>query len=226
MSNPLLAPTFLFRFAFPCGHRPVIWQPDGIALEPRFQVPRFGELDGRPSFADVRCAWSPAGLTFNVLVKGKQQSLWCRASRWEDSDGLRVWVDTRDTHNIHRASRYCHQFVFLPGGDDGNTGRPVAKWVAIHRAKDHPQGVDPTRLAVASRLTGDGYSLQAHVPAVALCGFDPVEHPRIGIFYAVTDRELGWQTLTVGPEFPFAEDPSMWGTLELVAAASSATDGR
>jgi hypothetical protein len=31
----------------------------------------------------------------------------------------------------------------------------------------------------------------------------------------VVDRELGWQTFTVGPEFPFVEDPSLWGTLEL-----------
>jgi hypothetical protein len=30
------------------------------------------------------------------------------------------------------------------------------------------------------------------------------------------DRELGWQTFTVGRELPFAEDPSLWGTLDLV----------
>jgi hypothetical protein len=27
---------------------------------------------------------------------------------------------------------------------------------------------------------------------------------------------LGWQTFSVGNEFPFQEDPSVWGTLELV----------
>jgi hypothetical protein len=32
----------------------------------------------------------------------------------------------------------------------------------------------------------------------------------------VIDRELGWQTFNVGPEFPFQDDPSLWGTLELV----------
>jgi hypothetical protein len=48
-----------------------------------------------------------------------------------------------------------------------------------------------------------------------------VEHPRLGFCYAVMDRELGWQTFTVGPEFPFAEDPSLWGTLELEKGASN-----
>jgi hypothetical protein len=33
----------------------------------------------------------------------------------------------------------------------------------------------------------------------------------------VVDRELGWQTLTMGSEFPIDEDPSLWGSLELVS---------
>jgi len=35
----------------------------------------------------------------------------------------------------------------------------------------------------------------------------------------VIDRELGWQTCTMGPEFPFDEDPSLWGSLELVGGS-------
>jgi hypothetical protein len=32
----------------------------------------------------------------------------------------------------------------------------------------------------------------------------------------VRDAELGDASLTVGPEFPYAHDPSLWSTLELV----------
>jgi len=32
----------------------------------------------------------------------------------------------------------------------------------------------------------------------------------------VNDRELGWQTLAMGPELPIMEDPSLWQTLHLV----------
>jgi hypothetical protein len=46
-------------------------------------------------------------------------------------------------------------------------------------------------------------------------GFDTEEHSRLGFSYAIVDRELGWQTFSVGPEFPIQEDPSLWGTLEL-----------
>jgi hypothetical protein len=38
----------------------------------------------------------------------------------------------------------------------------------------------------------------------------------MGIFYAVHDSELGDQTLSVGGEFPYAEDPTLWSVLELV----------
>ena len=50
----------------------------------------------------------------------------------------------------------------------------------------------------------------------SLNGFEPADHQAIGFTYAVLDRELGWQTFTVGSEFRFQEDPSLWGTLELV----------
>ena len=75
-------------------------------------------------------AWSAAGLVWQVTVDGKTQPPWCRDSRLEDSDGLQVWVDTRATLNVHRASRFCHRFMFLPrgGGSGGRSadGRPVA----------------------------------------------------------------------------------------------------
>ena len=30
-----------------------------------------------------------------------------------------VWIDTRNTQNIHRAGRFCHRFAFLPVGAGG-----------------------------------------------------------------------------------------------------------
>jgi hypothetical protein len=57
--------------------------------------------------------------------------------------------------------------------------------------------------------------LEAAVTADGLTGYDPSEHPRLGFTYVVIDRELGWQTFTVGSEFPYQEDPTLWGSLEL-----------
>ena len=216
MSESLLAPTFLFRFSVPCRRADPLWTPKGISLGERSILPSFGELEDRPLFADVRAAWHDSGLAFAVRVTGKKQSVWCRASRVEDSDGLHLWIDTRDTHTIHRASRFCHRFAFLPFGAGAGNSRPVGKLLTINRARENPKSIDERLLKVRSEKRVNGYILQAHIPAEVLTGFDPAEHARLGFTYAVTDRELGCQSFTVGPEFPFQEDPSLWGTLELV----------
>lgn len=215
MPSELLPSTFLFQFAVPCRYRRTIWSAAGVKLEETHRIPSLGELDGQKPYADVRAAWNGTGLTFSVQVVGKKSSLWCRGTRLEESDGLHLWIDTRDTRNIHRASRYCHRFVFLPAGDGPQYQSPVAGWLPINRAKDNPKPVPSGSLQVRSLVQAGGYQLQAHVPASALTGFDPQEHPRLGFCYAVVDRELGWQIFNMGSEFPFAEDPSLWGSLVL-----------
>ncbi len=216
MSDSLLPKRFLYRFSIPCLYRDPLWsgQPEG--LDARYRLVSFAELEGRPMPADVRAAWSEAGLAFTVVVRGKQQPPWCRANRPEDSDGVVVWIDTRDVHNIHRASRFCHAFLFLPIGGGNRLADPIAQWVPIHRAREHPRPVEASQLNVLSRRTNDGYVLDVLIAAGALTGFDPQEHPRLGFNYLVIDRELGEQTLTVGSPMPFQEDPSLWASLELV----------
>ena len=95
----------------------------------------------RAVWADVRAAWSEAGLAFVVRVEGKRQPPWCRAGRPEDSDGLQIWIDTRDVHNVHRAGRFCQRFIFLPGG-----GGPATRPGGGRSAADQPcPGAAPTR---------------------------------------------------------------------------------
>ena len=59
-------------------------------------------------------------------------------------------------------------------------------------------------------------ALEAFLTANVLNGFDPEQNRRLGFYYAVRDAELGEQVLTIGSEFPYAEDPSLWSVLELV----------
>ncbi|MFO7904841.1 MAG: hypothetical protein ACQESR_14470 [Planctomycetota bacterium] len=215
MSEQLVSPVFLFRFSVPCRYRHQVWGPDGVQLESKYRVPSFRELEGNKLFADLRVAWNKEGLAFDVRVVGKARAPWCRDTRPADSDGLHVWIDTRDTHNIHRASRFCHRFAFLPRGTGAGGNSPLAQSVPINRAKEPPNAPAPSTLRVRSEKRATGYALEAFVPAAALNGYDPDEYPRLGFSYAVIDHELGWQTFSVGPELPFMEDPSLWGTLEL-----------
>jgi hypothetical protein len=137
------------------------------------------------------------------------------ATGGEECDGLQVWIDTRDVHNVHRAGRFCHRFIFLPGGPR-RSDEPLAQCLPINRAREQPRPIRPGLLQVRSEKRIDGYLMEAFVPAAALTGFDPQEHPRLGFTYAVTDRELGQRTLGVGSPMPYQEDPSLWATLELV----------
>lgn len=219
--NSLLAPRFLFRFAVPVLHRDPVWKTGGLELEESHRLLNLADLDSgtadrERAFADVRAAWSHEGLTFSVRVEGKSQPVWCREGRLEDSDGLQVWLDTRATFNIHRASRYCHRYVFLPAGGGHGQTEPVADQLLINRARENARPIRPRELQVASKITKTGYLLAAFVPAVALTGFDPLQHRQLGFTYAIFDRELGMQTFATGAAFPFLEDPTCWAALEFV----------
>ena len=221
--NALLAPRFLFRFAAPMRHHDPIWKPSGVSLDASYCLPDLAALDAETpiaerQFADVRMAWHAQGLLVTVAVAGKSQPLWCRDSRLDDSDGLQLWIDTRATHNIHRASKYCHRFVFLPAGGGKQGSEPLADQLLINRARENARPVRPRELQMVSTVRKDGYHLAAFLPAVVLGGYDPEQHKRIGFTYAVYDRELGIQTFAAGVGFPYDEDPSCWATLELVNA--------
>lgn len=209
----------LFRFSVPLRKRQKLWSAQGADLPEECAIPCFGALDGRRTFAELRGGWNEGGLAFSLRVTGKKEAIWRNEKTPTAGDGLQLWIDTRDTHNIHRASRYCHRFAFMPLGGGAGTKQlhePLAAQLAINRARESPKPVERGVLQVMSRRIEGGYQLDAYLPAAALTGFDPAEHPRLGFHYLVTDRELGEQTFAVSTAFPSDDDPSLWGTLEMV----------
>ncbi len=216
MSEPLVSPKFIFRFSLPCRYKARLWTAKGAALDESYRLAGLDELERPGRLPDFRAAWSNEGMAFSLLVEGKRQPPWCRESRSEDSDGVQIWIDTRNVQNVHRAGRFCHRLVFLPCGLADKTNDPVAAVLAINRAREPHGPIHAGQLKAASSLLADGYRLDALVPAEALTGFDPQDHPAIGFNYAVLDRELGERTLTAGSPMPYREDPSLWATLELV----------
>lgn len=224
MNKPLLPTRFLFRFAAPCMYRKKLWTAKGADLDETFRLAGLTELEGRDTWADLRAAWSEAGLAFTAIVQGKRRPPWCDQSLPEQSDGLHLWIDTRDVHNVHRAGRFCHRFAFLPERKEEKASKTgsAKKFPAfscllpINRAKGQPRPVSPDSLQASCKLHDDGYILDVLIPTEALAGFDPAEHPRLGFTYAAIDRELGEQTFSVGSPMPYQEDPSLWATLELV----------
>jgi hypothetical protein len=217
MNESLLPSRLLFRYSVPCRHQQPLWTARGVELSEGHRLPDFGQLESRPSPAEMRLAWSHDGLALEVRVAGKRLPVWCRDNRLEDSDSLQVWIDTRDTHNIHRASKFCHRFIFLPAGGGRQYTEPVADQLLIDRARENARPVRPGQLQIRASVRADGYHLAAFLPAAALTGYQPDDHPRLGFTYRLFDREFGEQTFSASSEFPFASDPSLWATLELVS---------
>ena len=166
----LVASPFLFRFAIPCLRHDSGWSKKGIQLSEKFTLPCFGLLDKTnpksvQAWAEIRAAWNPAGIILNARVTGKRQPPWCRASRIEESDGIAVWINTRNTSQIHRASRFCHEFCFLPSGAGTKLNEPVAKQLAIQRAKENVAIHESSPPLIRSERRVDGYLLEAFIPA-------------------------------------------------------------
>ena len=212
----LLPHRFLFRYSFPVRYDRRLPRAGKklLALSADFALADFSELDQGPSFGDLRLAWNERGLGISVEVKGKKRALQCDSRAPEASDGLQVFIDTRNTQSIHRASRYCQQFFLLPGTGSGNAA-PIGIPVPILRAREESPRPNPAEIRLATAVSKSGYLLEAWLPASVLFGYDPESQPRLGFYYVLRDAELGEQYLTVGPDFPFAVDPSLWSTLEL-----------
>ena len=186
-----------------------------MELPEAYRIPSFGELDARPVFGDLRLGWSPQGFAVSLRVQGKRQSPWCRASAMEESDGLALWFDTRYSGTIHRATRFCHLFVMTPQGGGPQRDQPLARLLPVARASESPREIADGVIRLRSEKRIDGYLLRALIPASALTGFAPDEQRMLGFTYAVMDRELGWQTFSLGAEYAFTVDPSLWGVLDL-----------
>jgi hypothetical protein len=210
---------FLLRVAYPCRYEKGIPRENDDALldlPETCRLDNFAGMDDQRNFADFRLAWNEFGLGVQVRVTGKDQPPQGDASRLRGSDGLSLWIDTRDARTGHRATRYCHQFHFLPTGGGPDQDEPVFAQSKINRALQDAPMTAAKAVPFRSAFTKGGYQIEAFLPAAVLHGYDPDQNPRLGFYYAVRDSELGEQVLGVGSEFPYWEDPSLWSVLELV----------
>jgi hypothetical protein len=214
----LIPNRFLFDFEFPLHYRPVPPELNGELSDwtPADLLPRMGELDGRPEFADIWACWNESGLYVACRVIDKRRPLRCDPKSFWTGDNLRLCTDMRDARAAKRATRFCQQFYFLPTGGGPRGNQPVAGVNKIQRAREDAPTVPVDRLAVASRIVPSGYTLEAHIPAECLYGFDPSEHPRIGFYYMLEDGDHGQQYLTVGDDLLWYVDPSTWATAALL----------
>jgi hypothetical protein len=231
----LLPPPFLFDFEFPVqplDRLPAVRQssknPEGQPKKSTpiwteaHRLPAISQLSQDKPFCQVDIGWHAGGIGLRFEVErlaippqSKKQS-----QPKQPFDTIRLWFDTRNTRNVHRASRFCHAFLLkIDLSDPANT--PQFEHVAIDRAREPSFAGSPTPIPVAFDQTATAYTVELTISATRLHGFDPDQSKRLSFFYSAEswlaggEELLRRQTLTVGAEFPFASDPSLWQTLVL-----------
>ncbi|MGO9598035.1 MAG: hypothetical protein ACLP7Q_08570 [Isosphaeraceae bacterium] len=220
MGKPLLPQAFWFRFCTVCPRIDEIPRSSArgglLDLPEVCTLPDLAALEGRTSWASVRVGWNPQGLGIAVLAVGRAGQATGEPERPEGFADVDFWIDTRDTRNVSRATRFCHRFgahlTLSRGGkslDVELTQRAIARALA-----DAPMNASD-EVSARANLTRNGWTLEVFLPASTLAGFDPDTNRRLGFAYQVSDHERESQFLGVGRDFPIGENPSLWATLEL-----------
>lgn len=215
---PVVPHQFLFRYSFPVLYDDKLPKRGKklLNLSSDFALPYLGELDDQPQIAELKIGWNEKGLGVAIEVASKKHPPICDISSPDQTDCLQLWIDTRNTQSIHRASQYCHHFCLFPTGGGKGKKSPVILQRPIAHAREESPLADIKKIKQSLTLLKSGYLLETWFPAATLHGFDAEENPKLGFYYSLHDTELGEQYLTVNREFPFAHDPSLWSTLDLL----------
>lgn len=164
----------------------------------------------------LRLAWNTAGLGLDVTVRGRRQPLAGRRSDLRHSDHLQIFVDTRHTGNVHRATEYCTALIVLPSDED-HDDEPTVAFVEIAQQRTTKRERSGKSCSYRVHETSDGYRLELWIPAAQLPGFaEAPEIGHIGFYLVVEDTVLGQLPLSIGGDFPVSYDPSTWLQVRLL----------
>jgi len=220
MGKALLPQAFWFRLNASCSRVEEIPRRGVrgglLDLPASCVVPELSALEDRASWAAVRIAWNPRGLGIAILADAPASKAARSEDRPEGFADVNLWIDTRDTRNVSRATRFCHRFsARLTLARDRKSLDVELSQRLIARAVADAPICSPDWLSTRAELTRAGWLLELFLPARALHGFDPETNRRLGFAYQVSDHEREDQFLGVGRDFPLGENPSLWATLEL-----------
>ena len=178
-------------------------------------LPALPEMDWQEPLAQLTVAWSEDGLYIAERCPKPVGTVAVNRRSPHAGDGLQVWIDTRATQTGHRATRFCHHFVLLPKGGGGMRENPLAWQGNIRRTRERAPLCDPDEIRIASSIGEEEYTIEAHLPASILNGYEPEPGGRISFNYFVHDIPGGRQFWSSPRGFPGDWDPSLWAVLEL-----------
>ncbi len=215
--NELLGdPAWLFDLGFPIQqfHGRTAY-PERLEwlLGEEYAIPALSTLSGGKRFAEIAMAWSIDGLFFHSRLRapaGREAAI--ANSLSPKSQLFSVYLDTRWSPGVHRATSYCHRFDFILTRPTRSQSviRGHGELSPIQRARSAPAAVHPQDISVATFFHSAGYDIKAFLKGDTLTGYSPEEFQEIGIFYTINDSVLGNQIMARTLQSPYFEDPSVW----------------
>lgn len=173
------------------------------------------KLNGQRGFCEFRIGWHTEGLAICVSVEGKSKPPSGSSVNADRSDSVKLWIDTRPSGIVHRATEYCHSLICFPV-DDENSGQPSADVLPIAQQRATRIETNTEKFQFRTHTSKSGWELEIWIPGTQLSGYREIaEIGRIGFHAVVNDTELGEQSFSVADDFPTSYDPATWTQMDL-----------
>lgn len=216
--NYIVPPSLLFDFRLPlkaCESPSKKKTASLLKLSDQHKLFVPSTLNETPKFASVFAGWNLDGFGLKVCVEGKPEAPSGDSKDLSISDAVLLWLDTRPTGDVHRATEYCHHFAVLPA-DEQVKGQPAIVPQPIAQQRSTRIEFNAKQMSTNCKATKTGYEVEVWIPATQLHGYREVsEIGRLGFHCVVKDGHLGDQSFHLSGDFPTGYDPSTWITLEL-----------
>lgn len=204
---PALAPLEFFSIEAPLHHCKT--PPSPKQMLKHFQLSDLSEWQAEERFATVALAWSDAGIFASVFVdKPFEEAFY---PRFSEGDAIELFFDTRDLKTAGFATRFCHQFVFLPQAVQGISAQEISHF----RTEDTHPLCDSADLQVTAEFSKKNYELHIFIPAHCLHGFDPTSFDRIGFTYRIHRFKGTPQHFALSSQhFSLEQHPRLWASFK------------
>lgn len=213
----IVPPSFLFQYQLSIPRIDELPRKKGgrLQLPDAAQVFVPATMNEVAAGLDVRLAWNPHGLGMELIVHGKKSEISGRRHDLKHSDHVLVFIDTRHTANVHRATQFCTALQILPS-DEAANDHPTVQFIDIAQQRGTLREKDAKGVLIAVDPVSDGYRMELWIPVAQMPGFaETPEIGHLGFYVVVEDTELGQLPLSIGDDFPIAHDPSTWLQLNL-----------
>lgn len=136
-------------------------------------LPSLAELDHQTDYARVKLAWNNDGFAISVEITGRTRQPEIPKGENIKRDGIELWIDTRNTQSVHRATKFCHHFILQPMGTGLKRDVPSVQSLPVARAREENPLPNPELVKIHSEISRSGYLLEAWFPKEVFVGFDP-----------------------------------------------------